>query len=166
MINKKIKRLVLAAMFAALCCIMTIVVQIPVNHGYVNLGDCAVLLGAWVLGPLWGGAAAGVGSALADVFGWASYAPGTFIIKFTMAVAAACIFRAVKKNWGMLLGAVVAELIMVGGYFLYESWVIGIGVIAAASSIPSNLIQGVVGVAAGVSVTMLLDRAGVLKRLK
>lgn len=45
-------------------------------QGYVNLGDCAVLMSAWVLGPLYGGAAAGIGSALADLLsGYAHYVP-------------------------------------------------------------------------------------------
>ena len=67
MSDTKIRKLVLAALFAALCTIMTLVIQVPSPmQGYVNLGDCAVLLSAWVLGPLYGGAAAGVGSMLAD----------------------------------------------------------------------------------------------------
>lgn len=45
-------------------------------QGYVNLGDCAVLISAWMLGPLYGGAAAGIGSALADLLsGYAHLCP-------------------------------------------------------------------------------------------
>ena len=66
--DKKIRKLVLAALLAALVCVATMVVQIPSPmQGYVNLGDCAVLISAWMLGPLYGGAAAGIGSALADL---------------------------------------------------------------------------------------------------
>ena len=68
-------------------------------QGYVNLGDCAVLLSAWVLGPVYGGVAAGTGSMLADLFsGYAHYAPGTFLIKLCMAVAAALIFRFLRNR--------------------------------------------------------------------
>ena len=53
MSHVKIRKLVLAALFAALCTVMTLVIQIPSPmQGYVNLGDCAVLLSAWVLGPV------------------------------------------------------------------------------------------------------------------
>lgn len=156
----------MAALFAALNCMMTMIVQIPAPTGYVNLGDCAVLLGAWVLGPVWGGGAAALGSTLADVLGgWAVYAPSTFVIKFLMAAAAAYILRAVKGHKGMLLGAVAAESIMVAGYFLYESLVLALGA-GAVASVPFNLTQGLVNVAAGVAVAMLLDRGGVLDRLK
>lgn len=160
------KKLVLAALFAALNCMMTMIVQIPAPTGYVNLGDCAVLLGAWVLGPVWGGGAAALGSTMADLLGgWAVYAPSTFVIKFLMAVVAAYILRALKGHKGMILGATVAELIMVTGYFLYESLVLALGA-GAVASVPFNLTQGLVNVVAGVAVTVLLDRSGVLKKLK
>ncbi len=58
MTDKKLHRLVLAALFTALTTVMTMVIQVPSPmQGYVNLGDCGVLLSAWVLGPAWGGAA-------------------------------------------------------------------------------------------------------------
>ena len=42
---------------------MTIVVQIPSPlGGYIHLGDMAVLLCGFLLGPIWGAAAAGIGS--------------------------------------------------------------------------------------------------------
>lgn len=166
--NKQIKTLVRAALFAALTCIMTLVVQIPAPTGHVNLGDVGVLLSAWAFGPIWGSLAAGVGSALADLLSWPAYAPATFVIKFAMAAAAALIFRVAKtrghKYIGMILGAVVAEVIMVGGYFIYESVVLAVGA-AAAASIPFNLVQGCVGAVVGVTAAVLLDRSGVLNKL-
>jgi uncharacterized membrane protein len=56
--DKKIRKLVLAALLAALVCVATMVVQIPSPmQGYVNLGDCFVLLSGWLLGPWYGFAA-------------------------------------------------------------------------------------------------------------
>ena len=100
MSHDHIHKLVRASLFAALCTIMTLVIQVPSPmQGYVNLGDCAVLLSAWVLGPWYGGAAAGVGSMLADLLsGYAHYAPGTFAVKLAMAVAAGCLFRALRNK--------------------------------------------------------------------
>ena len=61
--DKKIRKLVLAALLAALVCVATMVVQIPSPmQGYVNLGDCFVLLSGWLLGPWYGFAAGGIGS--------------------------------------------------------------------------------------------------------
>ncbi|MFR6185812.1 MAG: ECF transporter S component [Lawsonibacter sp.] len=101
MTDKKLHRLVLAALFTALTTVMTMVIQVPSPmQGYVNLGDCGVLLSAWVLGPrVGGGAAAGIGSMLADLLsGYAHYAPGTLVIKTCMAVAAALILRAFQRG--------------------------------------------------------------------
>ena len=84
-------------------------------------------------------------------------------------MVAALIFRAAKKRdrkyIGMTLSAVAAELIMVGGYFLFESAVLAVGA-AAVASIPFNLVQGTVGAVTGVAAGILLDRGGVLKKLK
>ena len=168
MTDSKIRKLVLAALMDALCTIMTMVIQVPSPmQGYVNLGDCAVLMSAWVLGPLYGGAAAGIGSALADLLsGYAHYVPGTFAIKLLMAVAAALIFRAATKKGlsassvllGQIVGGVVAEVIMVLGYFAYASLWLGKG-LAAAASIPGNIVQGVFGLVAATVVYTVLSRS-------
>ncbi|MDD7248959.1 MAG: ECF transporter S component [Clostridiales bacterium] len=59
--------MVLSAMFAALSCAATMVIQIPIATGYLNFGDSLCLLAGWILGPWYGFAAAGLGSALADL---------------------------------------------------------------------------------------------------
>jgi len=57
MSDKKIRTMVMAAVLAALACVATMVVQIPSPmNGFVNLGDCFVLLSGWLLGPWWGAA--------------------------------------------------------------------------------------------------------------
>jgi len=88
--NDKTKKIVLASMLAALVFIATIIIRIPMpSIGYINLGDCFVLLCGWILGPIYGGLAAGLGSAIADLSaGYVSYAPVTFVIKGLMAVVA------------------------------------------------------------------------------
>lgn len=174
MTDTKLRKLVLAALFAALTCLMTMVIRVPSPMGgYVNLGDCAVLLSAWVLGPVYGGAAAGVGSMLADLLGYPLYAPGTLVIKGLMAVAAALIFRALRPDSSLSLPAltvsgVTAEIIMVGGYFLYEALdlplFMGFGM-AAAANIPFNMVQGVFGLVAAGAVYVVLDRSHARARI-
>ena len=66
--DQKVKKLVLSALMAALVYVATSIIQIPSPmSGYVNLGDCFVLLSGWLLGPWWGAAAGGIGSMLADL---------------------------------------------------------------------------------------------------
>ena len=169
--DSKVRKLVLAAMFAALTTVMTMVIQVPSPmQGYVNLGDCAVLLSAWVLGPVYGGAAAGIGSMMADIISsYTHYAPGTLVIKAAMAVVAAVVFQAAKnKSCGKQLaaqvtGGIMAEIIMVLGYFGYCGLWLGKGM-AAATSIPGNVIQGIFGLVSAIAVYAILDRSHALKR--
>ncbi len=151
--HDKLIRLVLAALFAALTCVATVLIHIPMpaTNGYINLGDGVVLLGAFLLGPVYGFAAGGLGSMLADVLlGYAAYAPGTFIIKGLTALTAALILRALSGRLsGLVVGAAAGEVVMVLGYFAYEALVLGYG-IAAAASIPGNAVQGAAGMAIGI----------------
>lgn len=168
--DKKVRRLVLAALFAALCTVMTLVIQIPsAMQGYLNLGDCAVLLAAWLLGPWYGGAAAGIGSMLADLLSYPLYAPATLAIKLTMGVAAGLIFRALhavgaKLPTAQVVSGLAAELIMILGYFLYACLLLGEG-LAAAASIAGNAVQGAVGLALAVALHALLLRSHALAAL-
>lgn len=140
------------ALFAALTCVATIIIRIPSPlGGYINFGDCILLVGAWVLGPAGGFAAGATGSALADLFsGYAAYAPATFLIKGVMALAAAYAAKLIPVRFSKVIGAIIAEIIMVGGYYIFESFVLGYGAGASLVNIPYNAIQGVLGVIGGV----------------
>ena len=137
-------------------------------NGYVNLGDCIVLICGWVLGPLYGGLAAGIGVMAADMFsGYMHYAIGTFIIKGAMAVCAYYIYTALMNTTGKriiscIASGFISEVIMILGYFGYAGLLLGNG-LGAAASIPGNIVQGIVGLAAGCLVFELLMRDKKLK---
>ena len=158
--NQKVRKLVLSALMAALVYVATSIIQIPSPvNGYVNLGDCFVLLSGWLLGPWYGAAAAGIGSMLVDLLsGYGHYVPGTLIIKGVDALAAALIFRAMgRSKTALLVSGTVGEIIMVVGYFFYASLILGKG-LAAAASIPGNIVQGIAGVAIGMALAMVLQK--------
>ncbi len=146
------KKMVTAALFAAISFGMTMIsVPLPVV-GYGNLGDCFVLLSGWLLGPLWGAVAAGLGTALADLaLGYGLYAPATFFIKALMAVAAYFVGSMLvgssvhmgRRILAHTSAAVCGEIIMIGGYFVYES--ILYGAVSAVASLPGNGVQAVAG---------------------
>ncbi len=153
---------VTAAMFTALCCVATMV-MIPVPAGgYVHAGDALVLAAGFILGPVYGTFAAALGSALADLFlGYAVYAPGTFVIKALVALCACLLSRQLGKINGVLAGfiaALVAEIIMVLGYFLYAALIFGEGMAAFLTTVPSNVVQGVFGVAVGVPLSLVIRK--------
>ena len=165
--DKKIRKLVLAALLAALVCVATMVVQIPSPmQGYVNLGDCFVLLSGWLLGPWYGFAAGGIGSMLADLFlGYAHYAPGTLVIKGLVALLAALLYETLGRSpAARIASGVVGEIVMVLGYFGYASLLLGKG-LAAAASIPGNIFQGAVGLVVGAVLATVLERAKVTQKL-
>ncbi len=162
--TQQTRKLVLAALFAALSCILTLIVQIPsAMNGYLNLGDCAVLLSGWLLGPVWGAAAAGIGSMMADVFsGYAYYAPGTLFIKAATAAVAGVLYRRLRRGSAgihpiaRVCSAAAGETVMVLGYLGYAALLLGNG-LAAAASIPGNLVQGGFGILTSVTAITLLS---------
>ena len=164
----KTTRLVLGALFAALACVATLVSRIPSPFGYANLGDCIVLLGAFLLGPVIGGVAGGVGSALADVIGgYFLYAPATFVIKAAVAlVAGFSARRAVARGSlpGVVLSSVLGELCMVIGYFGFNALILGNGW-AAAGAVAADGVQGAVGVVLGSVLFFALSRIPQVRRL-
>lgn len=145
-------RIVMTALFAALVCVATMFIRIPSpTGGYLNLGDGIVLMSAILLGPVWGTAAAGVGSMLADLLsGYAAYAPGTLVVKALTALTAAAIYRRIGDRRGslprILISGIPAEILMALGYFAYTGIFLSYGA-GAVAEIPGNLAQGAAGIA-------------------
>lgn len=165
--DARIRKLVFSAMLAALVCVATLVIAIPTpGGGYVNPGDCFVLLCGWLLGPWYGAAAAGIGSMLTDIFaGYAAWAPGTLLIKALMGFLAAVLYRLLKRRFsGLLIGALASELWMVLGYYLYAALLLD-NAAGALLSIPGNLIQGSFGILLGLLLMRLAQHIHLQKKL-
>ena len=159
--NLSVQKLTMAGVMAALVFVMTYVpkVPVPVTGGYVHLGDGAIFLAVLLLGPL-GIPAAAIGSALADVLGgYMVYALPTMLIKAAVALIA-------WKGWkeGSWLRAVIAfvlaEIVMVLGYFAFES--VMYGAATAWAAVGPNCIQGVAGVALGLVCHALYPRIRII----
>lgn len=148
--NKSLKKLVMAALFAALSCVATYIIHIPTpgTGGYIHPGDAFVILSGVFLGPVYGLLAGGIGSALADLIGgYFIYVPITFVIKGLVAFVAGIIFQKagnsrISKQISVAVGGVFDILLVAGGYFIFEVFIYGI---VAAGSIPANIIQGASG---------------------
>jgi len=159
-------KIVISALFAALVCVATMLVQIPITAtgGYANLGDGVVLVCAFLLHPFYAVLAAGIGSLLADLLaGFAVYAPATLVIKACVALIASLIYNRFGRGKGrgrmiaaMIISAVLAEALMVLGYFFYEAVILGMGW-AAAAGIVGNVMQGVAGIIAASIITPVLS---------
>jgi len=160
--NTKTKKIVTAALLAALTCVVTMTIKVPSPlKGYLNLGDGIVLLIGWVLSPTYGFLSAGIGSALADIFsGYVTYAPATFVIKGTMAVLAFYGFKLLNKKlngmFSRIISGVIAEIFMVFGYFVFEG--ILYGFVPSMVNIPANSIQGIAGLIIGIVLVKVFEK--------
>ena len=157
------QKIVMASLLAALCCVATMIIKIPSPlKGYLNLGDCVVLLSGWMLSPLYGFLAAGIGSLLADVFlGYAAYAPVTFLIKGIMAIIAHFVFKMFNNKLGntpsRIIGGALAEVEMIAGYFVFEGFMYGFA--PSLVNIPANAMQGIAGLVIGLLLIKVFEKA-------
>lgn len=161
--NNTTQRIVMAALLAALTCVATMIIKIPSPlKGYLNLGDCVVLLAGWMLSPTYGFLAAGLGSALADMFsGYVTYVPATFVIKGLMALIAFYGFKLLHSKLGnissRIISGIVAEVVMVAGYFIFEGFLYGFG--PSLVNIPANVIQGIAGLIIGTLLVKVFEKS-------
>ncbi len=155
---QKTKKLVFSALFAALICVSTIIITITLpGGGYFNLGDCFVITAGVVLGPLFGFLSAAIGSGIADIIsGYTIYAPATFIIKGVMALVVGFICLKNRKIINVLLSGILAEIIMLAGYFLYELALNGFAL--ALLGVAGNALQGVAGIVSSFILILFLTK--------
>ena len=166
---KRTKKLVISALFAALAFVATRFFAFSLPTGYANLGDCFAFLAGFILGGPWGAAAAGIGIALADILSpYTIYAPATFIIKAFIALCGtfAAKHSVNKKGWIAIIAALslLGEVMMVLGYFFFESVFLNVGT-AAVASVPGNLTQAAVGVVTSTLLAVVFTKNKRLKEL-
>ena len=159
-----VKTIAYTAVFSALCCVATLIIIIPLPNGYVNLGDIFVLLSGWCLGPLYGALASSIGCMIADIIsGYVAYAPVTFFVKGAVSVCSyliwALVIKAVKNKKLdfiiRLVSAVIGEIVMVLGYFVYESVLYGIP--GGALALLGNSVQGLICAVGGVLLVVAMS---------
>ena len=148
----------ITAIFAALACVITMVIAfpIPATNGFINIGDAVVMLTGLIFGPIIGGIAGGMGSALADIFlGYTNYALATLIIKglegFIVGLIANPKENYSKPNIRDIIAVIIGGLIMAFGYFIFEA--IFYGGLAAMYEL---ILNGVIQFGLGALIALLL----------
>jgi uncharacterized membrane protein len=146
-----------AAIMAALVAATTFFVQVPIpaTRGYLDFGDIMIFISALTFGPIVGGFAGGVGSAISDtVSGYAYFAPFTLLIKGAEGLIAGLISNGLSgKRNVVAVGIGGAE--MVTGYFLAEFFGLSEGW-AALSEVPFNILQIAAGGIIGIPIAIIL----------
>lgn len=149
-----------SAIMAALVCVATMLVQfpIPATQGFFNVGDAMVMVAALTFGPVVGGIAGGLGSALADFLGgWYVWVPFTLVVKGIEGVLAGFVMRTSGDGRGSLqvvLAWIIGGLEMVAGYFLVQVYMYGFS--AALIEAPFNFVQMAVGGVVGIPLSIAL----------
>lgn len=161
--NKKLRTLVLSAVFAAVIFVTTYFLHIntPFNNGYVHPGDAFIYLAACILPTSYAMAAASIGAAFSDLLASPIYALPTLVIKalLTLFFTAKAEKFIVKRN---VIGIFLAGIAGLLGYFIFESFIYGIqpAAINAVFGAAQPIISGILFLAIGAA----LDKAGFKKR--
>ena len=169
MSNKSIntKDITKIAIMASLVFVATYLIKIPSLNGYTHIGDSMVILSAFILCKKKGALAAGLGAALCDLLsGYMQYIFPTFFIKAIMVLIICTVVQSLinKTKFAWILGSIIGCAFQVVGYCLVETILYGFA--AALASVPTNIIQSIVGIALAVVLSTVLEKSNILNKLK
>ena len=166
--DNKTRQLVTTALMICLIVLGTLIFRVPVpmTQGYIHLGDTMICLGVLLLGRKHAAAAAGLGSAMADILGgFAFWAPWSLVIKFAMAWTAGFIIEKRAAHHGPqgstflhVTAMTAGGLVMCAGYLIaerimYGSWA------AAFIALPWNFGQFTAGIALSLAIFRAMSKA-------
>ena len=128
--NLTTKKIVLTGVLAALTCVSSALrITVPLDIAGTtsfHLGNILCALSGILLGPWLGGLAAGLGSAIYDMFNpaYISECWITFLMKFAYGLAAGLVIRCGKKEWGYFraLLATIAGAAAYAALYLAKSY--------------------------------------------
>lgn len=168
--DKNIRKITLSALLASLTFVFTRFFAIPTAiGGSINVGDAIVLLNGIILGPLYGAISAAIGSSLADLLSpFAIYTPATFIIKGLVAIVVATLFKQLKNiglKANIIISSIIAEIVMILGYFIFEAYILEFGVIVAGYEIINNLLQAGSSIVIATIMYISLSKSNIIKTL-
>lgn len=170
-------KIVMVGLMAALTAVCSgLRIKVPVDlagTAAFHLGNILCALSGILLGPWLGGLAAGLGSALYDVFDpvYISECWLTFLMKFPYALAAGLVCRPGKKDWGYpraflatLAGAsVYAGLYLAKTYFYSGRLLQGLthtaALAALVTKLPATVFNAAVALVAAPFLAMALKKA-------
>ncbi len=164
--NKNLKRMVVAAVFAALITLMTAYIcHIPVsaNGGYIHFGDGLIYVVACLIPKPYAMLAASIGGGLADLLTAPIWVVPTIFVKMLITIP----FTSKQKNIvnkRNVIAAIAAYFISATGYFLAETLVLGYEV-ALFTSFAGSFIQSLGSLIVFVAFGISLDKVQVKKRL-
>lgn len=167
----RVSDLIITAMLISLIFVTTLFVNIKLpitaNGGLIHLGTGMLFIASIVFGPKKGAMAGALGMGLFDLIsGWTLWAPFTFITRGIQGYIVGKIAWANGNNGNNVALNIVAMLcsmpFMIAGYYICERVLFGNWIIPAAS-VPGDLVQNFVGLAAAIPVCIMLKKIAIFK---
>ncbi len=160
-----IKRITTTALFTAIIFVTTSFIKFPISLGYVHVGDVFILLGSFMLPPVFSVLASAIGSMLADLLaGYVIYMPITFLAKGLMALVASLLFYKKTNLIRYVVGSFVSSVLMVACYFVFEGFVYGWGM--AVANLPMQFIQPAIAIVLGGTLIFAFKKVPYFCKLK
>ena len=172
--NNKVLIMILTALMIALTFVAGSVIKIPTLNGFMQPGDCMILLGAVLLGKKRGALSAAIGMGLIDATsGYLIWAPFSFVIQGAMGFVAGYLFERFKvKNYkAYLISFIVAGFVSLGGYFIANS-IMGVvhgflpSVLYAVAHVPGDSSEIIFGIIIALILAPIVNKARVKFNLK
>lgn len=171
-----VKKIVLVGLMAALTTVGSALrITLPLDIGGTtsfHLGNIFCALSGILLGPWLGGLAAGLGSAIFDMFYPAYFSEAwlTFLIKGAYGLAAGLVIRAGGKNWGYIksiiaaaAGAVTYALLYLAKSYLKVLLVTGAGAdaawLAVVGKLPATVFNAAVAIIGAPLLAVAISKA-------
>lgn len=168
--NKQlIQKITYGGLCAAIVCVTTAVIQIPIPLGYMHFGNISILLFAYLFSPDIALFAGGVGSALADLItGYPQWILPTLIIKSLMGFLASELYHkkgayVSLKSIRCALGSLVGIATMVIGYTLFGCFLYG-NLAQGLAQIPGLSTEGIFGIIGFYLLAAMLVKVPFIKR--
>ena len=145
------RQIAVIAVMSALTMVATMIsINFAPTGGYFNLGDVIVVTTALLFGPLIGGVAGGLGSALADMYlGYGVFAPFTLVVKGTEGFVVGYIAggkEGVSRN-RKIIAWLIGGIIIIAGYWISEVFFLGMTAeTATAEALTINILQAIISV--------------------
>ncbi len=172
--ESKLLKLIFAGVMAAMVYVVTLF-RFPLLGSKVHFANAVCLLSGMLLGPVWGGTAAGLGSALYDAFGGGYDVLNvliTFVSKFAMAWICGALMRKAGYEKAGIVRIVTACVVGALSYvalYMFKSLLM-YGWAGMTSRFPASIINaGAAIVAAPIfyhALVPALKAAGIMKRLR
>ena len=148
------KSVAVNALCAALVCISTMVIQIPIPLGYMHLGNACILLVGALFGPL---------------TGYTQWVIPTILIKSVMGFVIGYLAWGSEKKMRMtsprtFLATAAGVVVMVFGYTIAGAVMNG-SIYTGLLQVPGLTVEGVLGAVCFYSIGIVLEKAHVLRIL-